>query len=189
MFARKQTARRLGRTKNEQGKSPLVRFPILRIHRQLSTVIKKKTKSFLPTILRPNFESKARGEGRNPSRLKAQLLRGGRVSYIRPALPRANPDFFQDSFEAKENRENEPLFLRTQPRQPSRHFAQPSMSPRPASLHGTPHALASPIPQTMNRPIRTRSNRTVQSQPPNLRRPGFEPAGFKTSLLARCLGI
>lgn len=36
----------LVRTKNEQGDSPLVWKPILGIHRQLSTVFKKKTKTF-----------------------------------------------------------------------------------------------------------------------------------------------
>nr|ABX10664.1 hypothetical protein 6FN_16 [uncultured planctomycete 6FN] len=34
------------RTKNEQEEIPLVRFTILGIHRQLSTEIKKKTKTF-----------------------------------------------------------------------------------------------------------------------------------------------
>ena len=74
-----------------------MRFPILRIHRQESTAIKKKTKSFLPTILRPNFQIKGSRRRSGTITPQSYLLRGGRVSYIRPALPRANPEFFQVS--------------------------------------------------------------------------------------------
>lgn len=38
------------RTKNEQEEFPLVRFTILGIHRQLSTVIKKKTETFADNL-------------------------------------------------------------------------------------------------------------------------------------------
>lgn len=59
------TRPQLLRTKNEQEEIPLVRFTILGIHRQLSTVIKKKTQLFANNLLSVERSSACQKETHN----------------------------------------------------------------------------------------------------------------------------